>query len=77
MYVCFNLAEIWHTYWGLMVNTNIKFDVNLINIEGIISDFTHKVKLNFCQAYRANCFKEQAESWYVARLNIRGVPFGG
>ena len=62
---------------GLKVNTSIKFGINLINIQGIISDFMHKVKSNFCQAYRINHFKEQAENRYVARLNIRGVPFGG
>ena len=32
---------------------------------------------NFCHAYMVNRFGEQAENWYVARLNIRGVPFGG
>ena len=62
---------------GLKANTSINFWVNLINIEGVISDFTHKSKSNFCQAYRLNCFEEQAENRYVARLNIRGVPFGG
>ena len=56
---------------GLKSNTSIDFWVNLIN------DFTHKSKSNFCQAYRLNCFEEQAENRYVARLNIRGVPFGG
>ena len=60
-----------------MANTSIDFWVNLINIEEVISDFTYKLKSNFCQAYRVNCFKEQAENRYVARLNIRGVPFGG
>jgi len=62
---------------GLKANTSIDFGVNLINIEGVISDFTHKSKSNFCQAYRVNHFEEQAENWYVARLNIRGVLFGG
>ena len=62
---------------GLKANTSIDFWVNLINIEGVINDFTHKSKSNFCQAYRVNRFKEQAENRYVARLNIRGVPFGG
>jgi len=56
---------------------SVHFGVNLIDIEGVISDFTHKSKSNFCQAYRINHFKEQAENRYVARLNIRGVPFGG
>ena len=41
--------------------------------QGVINDFTHKAKLNFCHAYRVNCFKEQAENQSVARLNIRGV----
>jgi len=47
------------------------------NIQGVIWDFTHKTKLNFCQADKVNCFEEQAENRYLARLNIRGVPFGG
>jgi len=50
---------------------------NLINNEGVISDFTHKAKSNFCHAYRVNHFEEQAENRYVARLNIRGVHFNG
>ena len=62
---------------GLKANTTVNFGVNLFNIQGVISDFTHKAKLNFCHAYRVNCFKEQAENWYVARLNIKGVSFGG
>ena len=61
----------------LKVNTRIKFGINLINIRGVTSDFMHKTKSNFCQAYRVNCFKEQAEIWYVASLNIRRVPFDG
>ena len=62
---------------GLKANTSIDFGVNLINTEGVISDFTHKLKSNFCQAYRVNRFEEQAENRYVARLSIRGVHFGG
>ena len=27
--------------------------------------------MNFCHAYRVNCFQEQSENWYVARLTIR------
>ena len=62
---------------GIKANTSIDFCLNLINIEGIMSGFTHKSKSTFCQAYRVNCFEEQAENRYVARLNNRGVPFGG
>jgi len=62
---------------GLKAKTSIDFWVNLINIEGVRSDFMHKLKLNFCQTYGVNRFEEQAENRYVARLNIRGVPFGG
>jgi len=62
---------------GVKANISIHFWVNLINIEGVISNFTHKSKSNFCQVYRVNRFEEQAENRYVARLNIRGVPFGG
>ena len=80
---CYNshmCASIWLKFGtrigGLNVNNRIKFGINLTNIRGVTSDFTHLTKLNFCQAYRLNCFKEQAENRYVARLNIRGVSFG-
>ena len=62
---------------GLKANTSIDFWTNLINIEGVISNFTHKSKSNFCQAYGVNCFEDLADNRYVARLNIRGVPFDG
>ena len=62
---------------GLKTNTRINFGVNLINIQRVISNFMHKAKLNFCHGYRVNRFEEQPENRYVARLNIRGVPFGG
>jgi len=62
---------------GLKANTRINLGANIIKIQGIISDFTHKAKLNFCHSYRVNFLKKQAEKWYVASLNIRGVPFGG
>ena len=64
-------------FGGLKTNTSVNFGVSSINIQGVISNFTHKAKLNFCQAYRVNHFEEQAENRYAARLNIRGVPFGG
>jgi len=51
------------------------FGINLINIQGIVSNFTHKANPNFCHADRVNCFKEQAKNRYVVRLKIRGVPF--
>ena len=73
-------ASIWLKFStrieGLNANNSIKFGINLINIRGVTSDFTHLTKSNFCQAYRLNCFEEQAENRYVARLNITGVPFG-
>jgi len=73
-------ASIWLKFGtsigGLKANTNITFGINLINIQGVTSNFTHKSKSNFCQAHRVNRFKEQAENQYVVRLNIRGVPFG-
>ena len=44
---------------GLKANISIKFRVNLIQIQGVISGFTHKVKLNFCHAYRVNHFEDK------------------
>ena len=57
-YACFNLVEIWYTYWGCK------------------SKYQYQNWDN-SQAYRINCFEEQAENQYVARLNIRGVLLGG
>ena len=75
------LPSIWMKFGkligGLKVNTSIKFGINTINIRGVTCNFAHKSKLNFCQAYRVNCFEEKAENRYVARLNIRKVLFGG
>ena len=72
-------ASIWLKFGthigGLKANTSINFGVNLFKIQGILSDFMHKGKSNFCHAYRLNCFKEQAKNKFVARLNIRAVPF--
>ena len=74
-------APIWLKFGtyigGLKANIGINFGVNLINIQGVISNFMHKAKSNFCHFYRVNRYEEQAENQYVARLNIRGVPFGG
>jgi len=74
-------ASVWLKFGtrigGLKANASIDFGVNLIKTEGVISNFTHTSKSNFCQAYRVKHFKEQAENRYVTRLNIRGVPFGG
>ena len=73
-------ASIWLKFGtrigGLKANNSIKFGINLINIQGVTSDFTHLTKSNFCQAYRLNRFEEQAKNRCVARLNIGGVPFG-
>ena len=73
-------ASIWLKFstriGGLNANNSIKFGINPINVQGVTSDFTHLIKSNFCQAYRLNRFEEQAENRCVARLNIRGVPFG-
>ena len=73
-------APIWLKFGtrirGLKASSSINFGVNLIKIEGFISNFTYNSNSNFCH-FRVNCFKEQAENQYVARLNIRGMPFGG
>ena len=70
-------APIWSMYWGLKANTTTNFEVNLINIQVVVSDFMHKAKTNFFPTYRVTRFEEQAENRYVARLNIRKVPFCG
>ena len=54
-----------------MANTSMKFGTNLINIQGVTSDFTQKTKLNFCQAYRVNHFEGQAETLEECLLVVR------
>ena len=70
-------ASIWLKFGtligGLKANTSIKFEAILINIQGVIS----VLHSSFYQAYRVNRFEEQAENWFIAKLNIRGVPFSG
>ena len=44
---------------GLKANTRIKFGMNSINSQGIMSNFKQKTKSNFWQTYRINCFEEQ------------------
>jgi len=54
-------ASIWLKFGkciGGLKNTSIKYGVNLINIKEVKSDFMHKSKLNFCQAYSVNRFEE-------------------
>ena len=75
VYACSNLAEIGTRIGGIKANIRSNFEVNLSNIQGVITVFTHTAKSNFCHAYRVNCFKQKAENWYVARLNISGMPF--
>ena len=74
-------ASIWLKFGtcieSLKANTSIRFGVNVINIQGVESDFTHKSRSSFCHTYRINCFEEQAENRYVGSLNIRGVHFDG
>ena len=67
-------APIWLKFGtcigDLKANTRIEFGV-------VMSDFMHKAESNFCHAYMVNRYEEKAENRYVARLNIRRVPFGG
>ena len=42
---------------GLKTYTSINFGVNLVNIEEVVSNFTHKTKANFCHTYRVNHFE--------------------
>ena len=68
-------ASIWLKFGAhvesLKANTSIKFEINPINIQVVVSNFTHKTKLNFCQVYRVNHYEEQAENWYVASLTSK------
>ena len=64
-------------FGGHKANSSINFGANPFNIQGVISSFTRKTMSKVCHAYRPNHLEEQATNWYVAGLNIRGVPFGG
>ena len=45
--------------WGLKVNTSIIFGINLFNIQGVTSDFTHKAKSYFCHAYSVTTLRKK------------------
>ena len=47
-------------------NARLNFGVNMANIQRVISDCTHKVKLKFFHAYMVNHFKEQVENLFIA-----------
>ena len=59
-------APIWLKFgtqtWGLNANTRINYGLNLINIYGVISDFMHRAKSIFCNAYSVNHCEKQAEN---------------
>ena len=57
----------------LKVNTNIKFGVKLVDVQGGIIDFTRKA-VELLSRPQGNRFEEQAD-WHGARLNIRGVSW--
>ena len=41
-----------------------------MNIQGQISDFTHKAKSNFCRTYTVNLFEEQVKNRYIASISV-------
>ena len=47
---------------GWKANTTTNFGVNLIYIQGVINDFTHKARSIFCHVYKVKRFEEQAEN---------------
>ena len=58
--MCASICLIFGTrIGGQKANTSIKFGANLINNEEVISDFMHKAKSNFCQAYRETASKNK------------------
>ena len=58
--MCASICLIFGTrIGGQKANTSIKFGANLINNEEVISDFMHKAKSNFCQAYSETASKSK------------------
>ena len=54
---------------------SINFGDNLYKILRVIIDHLHKVITISRHAYRVNRQLDQPENRYIARFNIRGVPF--
>jgi len=68
-----NPAATCNNHWGPKANLSITFGAHLIRMNALMC----KTKSNFCHTYRVNQLEEQIENRYVARFNIREVPFGG
>ena len=74
MYACFNLAEIRHTYWG----SKGKYQYKIWNESNQYSwSYERFHTENKSQTNKVNCFEKKIENRYVARINIKVVPFGG
>ena len=56
---------------------SINFRENMSKILRVITNRVCKTRTIFRHVYRVNHWLDQPENWYVARFNIRGVPFGG
>ena len=59
----------------VIISTN--FGENVCKTLKVIIDYLLKTKTVFRHAYRVNRWLDQPENQYVARFNIRGVPFSG
>ena len=61
----------------IKASSGSNFGENRVKVYGVITVYSRKQRSNFRHAYRVNRFEKQAENWFVAGLNIGGVPFGG
>ena len=52
---------------GIKAHLGIKFGWNTISSQEVISDYSHKITLIYCHAFRVNHLWEEAENWYVDR----------
>ena len=68
---CCNIRLKFGTINGLIkADLSIKFGRNSMNIHVVMTNYLHKIKLNFCHTHRVNPLEEWAENCYVDGVTI-------
>ena len=69
--------KMWHTEEAIKVHFGTRFGWNIINSQGVISDYSRKITPICCHAYRVNRLLEEAENQYLNTLTIELQTFCG
>ena len=61
----------------IKANLRTNFGRNPMNIHGVITDYSRKIRSKVCHAYRVNPLEESIENLYVDGATMVGVPSCG